>query len=113
MKCECDFHSVKQIEETDTWKSRMQGEEEISIFGACILMVSQGREPLWAPPTQMATLEKPAREEQQKMTVRQMSRHTDSYLGALQLRNYLNMVLLLSCSLIPYSLLPGKISDLC
>lgn len=33
-----------QIEVTDTWKSRLDGEEETSIFGDGILMVSQGSE---------------------------------------------------------------------
>lgn len=28
---------------------KLEGEEDTSIFGVCILMASQGREPLWAP----------------------------------------------------------------
>lgn len=64
----------------------MEGEEETSIFGDGILMVSQGSRPLWAPPPQMAVQEKPAGEEQQKMSVIQMSKHWDSDSGALQLR---------------------------
>lgn len=44
MICEHVFHLVKQIEETDTWKSSVEGEEETSIFGDGALMMSQGRE---------------------------------------------------------------------
>lgn len=72
------------------WRDRYLEEQNARRGGGCILMVSQGREPLWAPPLEMAALEKPAREEQQKMTIRQMTRHKDSYLGALQLWNCLN-----------------------
>lgn len=54
----------------------MQG-EETSIFGGCILMVSQGTEALWAPPPQMAALEKPARERQWNVIWRVSDRCVD------------------------------------
>lgn len=43
MICEC-VQPVMQMEVTDTWKSWLEGEEETSIYGDGILMVSQGRE---------------------------------------------------------------------